>query len=261
MKNTNSMSLALIVSLILLMMTAPVFADTPKRFEAHMNFLASDLLRGRDTGSPGHEIASQYIATEFAKMGIVPAGDDGSYMQRIEFKSTLLDLDSPKMHIEKDGEQHTLDFLDDFMVGANINRTASAVTGELVFAGFGIDAPYLNYTDFEGIDLKGKIAVVLSGKPNDFPSEEGAHYSSISTKALVKSGAIGVISLRTPLAEKIFPFSRAKNFIKRPRIRWAKKNGDVHEGNPEILGSAFLSMEASKELMDLAGIDLPTNRK
>ncbi len=231
-------------------------SQTPKRFEAHMNFLASDLLRGRDTGSRGHEIASEYIASEFAKMGIMPAGDNGSYMQRIEFKSALLDVNSPEMYLEKNGQQHSLEFLDDFMVGANVNRTQSEVTGELVFAGFGIEAPFLNYSDFSGIDLKGKIAVVLAGKPNDFPSEEGAHYSSMGTKALVKSGAIGVISLRTPLAEKIFPFSRAKNYIKKPRIKWVESSGDVHNGYPEILGSAMLSMEASKKLMQLAGIDI-----
>ena len=143
--------------------------NTPARFKAHMDFLASDLLKGRDTGSEGHEIASQYIASELAKMGIVPAGDDGGYMQRIEFKSTLLDIDSPKMHIEKNGKKYDLEFLNEFMVGGNINRTHSEVTGELVFAGFGIDAPFLNYSDFSEIDLTGKIAVVLSGKPNDFP--------------------------------------------------------------------------------------------
>ena len=88
------------------------------------------------------------------------------------------------------------------------------------------------------------------------PSEEGAHYSSMGTKALVKSGAIGIISLRTPLAEKIFPFERAKNYIKKPRIRWVKENGDIHNGYPEILASASLSMDASNELMDLAGIDI-----
>lgn len=231
-------------------------SDTAKRFQAHMDFLASDLLEGRDTGSLGHEIASQYIATEFAKMGITPAGDDGSYMQRIEFKSALLDVESPSMVLEKNGKEHELKFLEDFMVGANINRTESSVTAELVFAGFGIHAPYLNYSDFSGIDLKGKIAVVLAGKPNDFPSEEGAHYSSMKTKALIKSGVIGVISLRTPLAEKIFPFNRAKNYIKKPRIRWVKEEGEVHNGYPEILGSAMLSIDASKQLMDLAGIDI-----
>ena len=95
MKNKCSTHTLLILCASFLLVSIPAFSDTAKRFEAHMDFLASDLLRGRDTGSVGHEIAAQYIATEFAKMGIVPAGNDG-YMQRIEFKSAYLNTESPK---------------------------------------------------------------------------------------------------------------------------------------------------------------------
>ncbi len=220
-----------------------------------MDFLASDLLRGRDTGSVGHEVAAQYIATEFAKMGIVPAGDDG-YMQRIEFKSAYLDQDSPEFSVKKGDEVLSFEFLDEFSVGANVNRLRSEVEGELVFVGFGIDAPFLNYTDFDQVDLKGKIAVVLGGKPIHFPSEEGAHYSRKSTEALVKRGAIGVISVWTPIVEKVFAFSKTKEYINMPRIRWVDKTGAVQNGYPEILASASLSMEAGKKLFTQAGMDL-----
>lgn len=242
----------------LLLLAPIVLADnhqTAQRFEAHMDFLASDLLRGRDTGSVGHEVAAQYIATEFAKMGIMPAGEEG-YMQRIEFKSSWLDTDSPKMTLMRGDEALELSFLEEFTVGANINRTESAVEGELVFVGFGIDAPYLTYTDFDHVDVSGKIAVILSGKPNHFPSEVGAHYSRQKTEALVKRGAIGVISVWTPVTEKVFAFAKAKQYIDRPRIRWVDDNGQVQEGFPEIQGSASLSMAAGKKLFELAGMDL-----
>jgi len=221
-----------------------------------MDFLASDLLRGRDTGSVGHEVASQYIASEFAKMGILPAGDDGTYMQRITFKSAVLDLESPEFSYTDGEDVVQLDFLEEFTVGANINRTESAVSGELVFAGFGIDAPFLEYSDFNGLDLKGKIAVVLSGRPNHFPSEEGAHYSRKGTQALVDRGAIGVIRVVTPVTERIFPFTRAKEYISKPRIRWVDADGAVQNGFPEIRGSAGLSMPAAKALFKKAGMDL-----
>ncbi len=242
--------------LLCLVMNNTLATDTAKRFAAHMDFLASDLLRGRDTGSPGHEVAAQYIATEFAKMGIVPAGDDGTYLQRIEFKSTLLDLTSPEFSYTDGDDVTQLEFLTEFTVGANINRTSSAVTGELVFAGFGIDAPFLEYSDFEGIDLTGKIAVVLSGRPQHFPSEEGAHYSRKGTQALVDRGAVGIITVVTPVSERIFPFSRAKEYISKPRIRWVNESGVVQNGYPEIQGSAGLSMAAAKELFSRAGMDL-----
>lgn len=94
-----------------------------------MDFLASNLLRGRDTGSVGHEVASQYIASEFAKMGVLPAGENGTFMQRIEFKSTVLELDSPEFTYSDGDDVVQLEFLEEFTVGANINRTKSAVSG------------------------------------------------------------------------------------------------------------------------------------
>ncbi len=246
----------LLISTLLTLCGGGVYAnETATRFEAHMDFLASDLLLGRDTGSVGHEVASQYIATEFAKMGIKPAGNDG-YEQRIQFKTAVLKTTTPQMTISNGKKEIEFEFMDEFVVGADINRTATSVSGELVFAGFGIAAPYLNYTDFKDVDLRGKIAVVLSGKPNHFPSEEGSHYSRTSTKALVEQGALGVITLRTPLAEKMRAFSRAKEYIYKPRIRWVDKQGNIQNGYPEIQGSAALSLEASAQLIDLAGLDI-----
>jgi len=238
-----------------LVSSSAVSSETSIRFEAHMDFLASDLLRGRDTGSVGHEVAAQYIATEFAKMGIVPAGDDG-YMQRIKFKSAFLNTQSPKLSVASEQGGIDFEFLEEFSVGANVNRLDSEVQGELVFVGFGVDAPFLNYSDFDQVDVKGKIAVVLAGKPIHFPSEVGAHYSRTSTKALVSRGAIGVISVYTPITEKIRSFSKAKAYIDKPRIRSVNKFGEVQNGYPEILASATLSIDAGKKLFAHAGMDL-----
>ncbi len=229
---------------------------TAERFKAHMDFLASDLLRGRDTGSVGHEVAAQYIASEFAKMGIIPAGEHGSYQQRVEFKTALLNADSPSFTYEASGKAFKFEFLDEFVVGADINREQTTLSGELVFAGFGIEAPFLHYSDLQEIDLKGKIAVILSGRPNHFPSEEGAHYSRNRYQALINQGAIGVISVKTPVTEKIRAFSRAREGLGRPRIRWMDQHGIAQNSYPEILGSASISIEAGKKLFKKAGMDL-----
>ncbi|MCX7553849.1 M28 family metallopeptidase [Marinicella sp. S1101] len=256
MPHNTSRLIQLLILTLLINLPYSSHAQTAKRFEAHMDFLASDLLQGRDTGSVGHEIASQYIATEFAKMGILPAGDDGGYMQRIDFKSAVLDLDSPKMSLRHGKDELELEFLEEFAVSADVNRLQSMVSGELVFVGFGIDAPFLNYNDFTGVDVKGKIAVVLRGKPNHFPSEEGSHYARTSTESMIDRGAIGVIAISTPTIEKIWAFSRAKEYIDKPRIKWVNKGGAVHKGNPEIQASASLSIDAGKKLFALAGLDL-----
>jgi Zn-dependent M28 family amino/carboxypeptidase len=256
MKKISTVYLNTILAFGFLLSLFAQASSTAQRFESHMNFLASDLLEGRDTGSIGHEIAAQYIATEFAQMGIKPAGDEGSYFQRIEFKSALLDQQSAEFSITDQQGEYDFQFLDEFVVGADINRLKSSVKGELVFVGYGLDAPFLNYSDFKSVDVKGKIAVVLSGKPNDFPSEEGSHYSKKGYEELVKRGAIGVISVTTPVIEKIFPFKRAKEYIGRPRIRWVNKDGTIHNGYPEIQAAASLSMEAAKVLFAKAGMDL-----
>jgi hypothetical protein len=245
-----------ILGLIVITVSSASFAaDTAERFEAHMDFLASDLLLGRDTGSDGHEIASQYIATEFAKLGIVPAGDDGGYQQRIPFKSALLTLDSPKLSVTGAQGEHDFEFLSEFLVNADVNRTASTVSAELVFAGFGIDAPFLNYSDLDQIDLSGKIAVVLRGKPISFPSEEGSHYARTSNQSLVDRGAIGVITVSTPQMEKIWAFDRGKEYIGKPRISWLDEQGEIGKGTPELMAAALLSVETGAKLFELAGMD------
>ena len=75
-----------------------------ENIKSHMGFLADDLLEGRETGSQGHEIASLYIAGEFAKYGLKPAGDNGTYIQRINFRKGLLVQDSPSFTVESKGE-------------------------------------------------------------------------------------------------------------------------------------------------------------
>ena len=241
---------------VTLLFSSAVHAGSPDRFEAHMKLLASDLLAGRDTGSIGHDFTALYIASELQKYGVSPGGDGDSYYQMIPFKQSVLDLASPKLSVSNGQETLEFKFMDNMLMSPDMNQTQSQLEGELVFAGFGIDAPYLSYSDYDGIDVKGKIAVILVGMPLDFPSEEGAHYWSESANALTKKGAIGVIAVHTPIIEKMYKFDRRKLSVKVPRTRWIHPNGDVHNASPQIRSSAVLSVEAGKKLFALAGMDL-----
>jgi hypothetical protein len=189
-KTTLTKALSFIAALVI---TSTASAGSPDRFEAHMNLLASDLLAGRDTGSIGHDFASLYIASELQKYGVKPAGENDSYYQVIPFKQSTVVSGSPKLSVSNGKETIDFAFMDNMLMSADMNQTESQLEGELVFAGFGIDAPFLNYSDFGNVSVKGKIAVVLLGRPNYFPSEEGAHYLRESIKALTEQGAIGVI--------------------------------------------------------------------
>jgi Zn-dependent M28 family amino/carboxypeptidase len=218
--------------------------------KAHLKFLSHDLLEGRDTGSKGLEIASLYIASQFEQYGLQPAGDDGSYLQRITFRQSYLDQDSPKLTLMKPDGDVNLQYPKEFIAGPDTMRELASVKGEMVFAGYGIIAPELEHNDYAGLDTKGKIVVILSGKPKSFPSEEGAHFASGYQKAkyAAENGAIGVISISTPRAEAVRPYTRSLNYIHTPRVRWLKEDGNPANSFPQLQISGYLSKEAAEKL-------------
>lgn len=229
-----------------------------ENIKAHMNFLAHDLLEGRDTGSRGHEIASLYIANEFQKYGLVPAGDNDTFMQRVAFRKGLLVQESPSLAISKDGETVGMSFMDDYLVGPNLGYAQASVSAPLVFVGYGIVAPSLGHDDYANIDVKGKIVVVLSGKPASFPSEVGSHVSSGSQKSdyAADRGALGFITLQTPVAEKRRPYDRSKLYVNMPRMAWVGKDGVPGNMRPELKASALLNIDASKALFAGAKVSI-----
>ncbi|AEP28201.1 putative aminopeptidase [Glaciecola nitratireducens FR1064] len=229
-------------------------APNVENIKSHMHFLADDLLEGRETGSQGHEIASLYIAGEFAKYGLMPAGDevDGktSYVQRINFRKGLLVQESPTFSVVGPKESFELSYPDDFLSSPDLVSTQSDVTAPLVFVGYGIVAPNLNHDDYAGLDVEGKIVVVLSGKPKSFPSEEGAHVASGSEKSkyAAQRGAIGYITLTTPSNEKARPYKNSLNYIYSPRMRWVQDDGVPANVEPELKAGAYLSLPAAEKL-------------
>jgi Zn-dependent M28 family amino/carboxypeptidase len=128
----------------------------------------------------------------------------------------------------------------------------------MIFAGYGIDAPFLNYSDFEELDLTGKVAVILDGQPLDFPSEEGAHFSSGREimKNLVSRGAIGVVFIHTPRSEKRFAWKRMESLVGTPSMAWLDQDGRVFAGFPEIRGGAMLNSPAAGSLFEGAELSL-----
>ena len=224
--------------------------------QAHIGFLADDLLEGRETGANGHEIASKYIATEFKKYGLLPAGDlvegETSYLQRIRFRQAFLQQESPKLEITQGIKETKLEYPKHYLPGANIYYENALVEGNMVFAGYGIVAPELDHDDYANIDVSGKVVVVLSGKPASFPSEEGAHFGSSYEKKrhAVASGAIGMITISTPTAEKVRPYQNLLNYIHTPKVRWLKQDGAPANEFPELKNSAYFSKEAAEVLFN-----------
>lgn len=228
---------------------AVVSADI-NRIQSHLTFLADDLLEGRDTGSRGHQIASLYLATEFKKYGLRPAGDDGSYFQSVPLSQAFLEQASPQLQIASTQGEINFSYPKDYIAYASNAHSSALLEGEMIFAGYGIVAPELNHDDYANIDVKDKVVVVLSGKPVSFPSEEGAHFGSTAQKKkhAVANGAIGYISISTPLAEKVRPYQSHLNSIHAPKLNYLDDSGQPVDSFPELLNTAYLSEDAAREL-------------
>jgi len=218
--------------------------------KAHINFLAHDQLKGRETGTRGHEIASLYIASQFRQYGLLPKGNNDTYFQRVPFRKSLLDQQSPALTLNINGDDHKLTYPKQFLMSASTTHLSGNLSGEIVFVGYGIVADELEHNDYTGLDVKGKVVALLSGKPKSFPSEEGAHFASGRQKAkyAASRGAIGMITISTPTAEKIRPWAKLLTRLHTPSLRWLKEDGDVAGGFPSIQQTAYLSKEAAEVL-------------
>lgn len=179
---------------------------TPTLLKAHLSFLASDELEGRETAKRGQKIAARYIAAEFEKLGLKPMGDGGTYFQKFRVKEAQLGtnstisvsisspLKSKRGKQERVTETKVFDkFFEDFYgFGRNFRDAAKSVSGSVLFAGYGIDDERnYNYSDYTGVSAKNKVVLVLGGEPQaDDPSSVFAGTSATKwSDARVKTRA------------------------------------------------------------------------
>lgn len=245
-------------SLLLLAPVAARAAETTidvAAVRAHASFLADDLLGGRETGSAGHAIAARYAATRFEQYGLTPGAGE-SYFQRFSLVESR--IEAPSLAIRKESGSLELVPLDDFVMAGSVVSPRTEIEAPVVFAGYGIDAPGLDHRDYDGLDVAGKIVVVLSGAPESFPTDLRAHHSSRRLKAeLAESrGAIGLLTLRTRVDETRVPWERIRAYAGRPRTAWIAPDGTVQDAFPGLAFGAALSHEGAAKLCAAAGRSL-----
>ncbi len=216
--------------------------------QAHLEFLASDELEGRDTGSQGHEIASKYIATEFKRLGLEPAGDEGTYFQRIKFRRSYLKENSAGFTVLNGDSKIAFDYPKQFITGPSAYNDVDDVTAPLVFVGYGLVSEAFGLDDYAGLDVQGKIVVMLTGRPADLPSEEGAHLNSSKKRFAAERGAIGIISLHTPAREQVRPFEVNAMYQRAPRMTWLQPDGTANALYKNLVASAYVHYEAAESL-------------
>jgi Peptidase family M28 len=163
------------------------------RWWSHVMVLADDNLEGRKTGSPGYMRAAQYIAGEFARLGLVPAGTEG-YFQPVPFISRVIDpVDSHITLLTEIGPE-PLVLGREVIIGLQVDPP-SLVEAELVFAGYGLSIPEAQYDDFADLDVRGKLVIFLGGTPRSLSGTFLAHVRSPAERSaqLRRKGAIGSI--------------------------------------------------------------------
>lgn len=168
---------------------------------SHIAFLADDKLKGRYPGTEGFQTAVDYVIDQYKKIGLQPGGDNNGFTQKLVIRKSLLNNSSSVAILkDKNGNTDSLSFFRDFIPSPHpLNENANA-EGQLVFAGYGVEIPG-GYSDYNGIDVKGKIVVLINGAPPGLISTLTAHFSNAGNKTTTAftKGAIGVITVNTVL--------------------------------------------------------------
>lgn len=224
----------------------------------HIKILAADDMQGREAGTAGHQKAAEYVASCFSALGLKPLGDNDTYLQNINFLESRLVEESATMVLHKKDVDTVLHYGEDFVRYGGFGRADETVTAPLVFVGFGIQAPGYNHDDFAGVDVDGKILVELTGAPPRFSRDERAFYSSVEGKQALAAelGAVGIITIRTPVDQQRLTWPRVLGFAKAADMRWIDANNKAQDGFPELTGNAVLSNSGAEQLFGLAGRSL-----
>lgn len=200
----------------------------------NLTYLASDEVGGREAGTVGEVLASNFIANELNKYGVKPFGDDGTYFNNYKLAVTSPDPIASLQLLDSKGKVlGTYQQIENMLTSSRHTEALNAEAG-LVFAGYGIDAPELNYNDYKNLDVKGKVVLVLDGDPSgaDPRSPEGAKWAKYSRinekiKTATDKGALTVIS--TNRFAKSFGWKRLAGFSARPSMGIYKPSTTVEK--------------------------------
>jgi Zn-dependent M28 family amino/carboxypeptidase len=227
-----------------------------QRIRAHVRFLADDLLEGRGTGTRGGDVAAKYIAAQFALDGLKPAGDDGGYLQKVEFTGVHTLPASTASVLPATGAPIQLKLGDDYVV-ANQTQTPSVdLDAPIVFVGYGIEAPEYHWNDFKDVDVKGKVLLVIvneppSTDPKFFNGEALTYYGRWMYKfeEAARKGALGAIIIhRTDLAS--YGWSVVRNSWGGESVYLAQ------DKEPKLEAAAWMQLESARQLFSAAGLKL-----
>jgi Zn-dependent M28 family amino/carboxypeptidase len=228
----------------------------PERIRAHVRFLSHDLLEGRGTGQRGGDLAAEYIATQFALFGLKPAGDSGSYMQKVPMVGITPSPDTIFSLIPQSGSPMRLSVLDDYVSYDQTQQPKSEIDAPIVFVGYGIQAPEYNWDDYKGTDLKGKVLLMLvneppSDDPKFFKGKALTYYGRWTYKyeQAARMGAVGAILIhQTEMASYPWEVVRNSNSGEKSYLKL--------DGTPKLKSAAWIQLAVAQRLASASGLDI-----
>ncbi len=243
----------LLSALICMIAAAQVSDISGDRIRAHVKFLASDLLEGRGVGTRGGRLATEYIATQFALVGAKPAGDHGTFFQRVPMVGAETQPDAT-LSAEADGKTVSFRWLDDYVGVTEQQKPDARIDAEAVFVGHGIVAPEFHWDDFKGADVKGKVLILFTNEPpsNDpafFGGKALTYYGRWTYKyeEAARMGAAAVFIIHTtPTAGYGYDVVKSSWGKEDPQLR-------LETGQPALGFAAWMTEEAGQKLLGLAG--------
>jgi len=221
---------------------------------APVRFLADDLLGGRGPASQGDELARLYLSTELESLGLQPAFD-GSWQQ--PFDVVGITAHPPKTwSFQAGGEDVTLDFWDEFIAASGVQQKTSTIDdAEVVFVGYGIQAPEYDWDDFKGMDLEGKVLLMLNNdpdwSPDLFEGKTRLYYGRWTYKyeSAARQGAAGAIIIHTTPSAG-YPWQVVQT-------SWTGEQFELPAaGEPRIQVAAWTTEDATRRLLQAAGKNL-----
>jgi Zn-dependent M28 family amino/carboxypeptidase len=228
----------------------------PERIRAHVRFLSHDLLEGRGTGQRGGDIAAEYIATQFALYGLKPAGDNGTYLQKVPMVGITPEPETTFSLVPSKGTRADLKPLDDYVAYDQTQQPQSDVDAEIVYVGYGIDAPEYKWDDYKGIDVHGKVLLMLVNEPPSddvkfFKGKALTYYGRWTYKyeEAARRGAIGAILIhQTEMASYPWEVVRNSNSGEKSYLKL--------DGTPKLKVASWVQTGVAKQIADASGMDL-----
>jgi Zn-dependent M28 family amino/carboxypeptidase len=222
--------------------------------DAHLRYLADDLLEGRGPGTRGGDLAAKYIAAQFEALRLEPAGPNGSFFQPVALVGMK---PAPDFSWGTNGQGHTLTYGDDFVAWAETPDSAVRVSGaEVVFVGYGIQAPEWRWDDYRGLDARGKVLLMLVNDPGlqdstIFQGRALTYYGRWTYKLEqgARMGAAAVILIHTT-ESATYPWSVVRG-------SWSVEQFKLDQPqNPSLTLAGWVSEDAARTALAAGGWSL-----